>query len=555
MNNNVNDLTFFFNLAIEKHRKNDFKDAEKNYINALEIDPLHFESTFYLASLYAQTKNFLKSKDYFKKAIQIKPNYSLNYSNLGAVLKELGNFEEAITACEKAIEIEPNNAATLGNLGAVLKEIGKFGEAVIACEKAIEIEPNNLVANRNLALTLIELGEIKQAIKCYKKISKIEINPAKSYQNLGQLNVVLGDKKEAIRFFKLAIKNDPESLDNYYQLFGIDKKILNNELKDNIYKIISKSNQSNKNLAFANFLLSKYELNQKNYEKEFNYLLKAHECFLASERKKYRNDIEYWLETLPNSKELNNNKILNNKYQSNVMPIFIVGVPRCGSTLIEKVISSGSQHLETGEEIGTISVFIKKNIISKRSIYNYINDPGMELIEKYKQKKLIQDKSNYIFTDKTLDNFFYIEFIKNVFPRAKIINCKREPVSAIMSILKNNLQSIPWAHNIDHIFKYFDIYYKKINYFEKNYPKFVYTLNYEKFVNNPKTESKKLMKFCNLPWSKKCLEFYKRKDLISKTASNVQIRQAIYKDSSKKYLPYKKFLDKYGKKYSWYSKK
>ena len=83
----------------------------------------------------------------------------------------------------------------------------------------------------------------------------------------------------------------------------------------------------------------------------------------------------------------------------------------------------------------------------------------------------------------------------------------------------------------------------------------IFNLELEKLISNPEEESKKLMKFCGLPWDKKCLEFYKRKDFISKTASNIQIRQGINKNSSKKYLPYKKFLDKYGEKYSWYSKK
>ena len=86
-------------------------------------------------------------------------------------------------------------------------------------------------------------------------------------------------------------------------------------------------------------------------------------------------------------------------------------------------------------------------------------------------------------------------------------------------------------------------------------PNFIFDLELEKLISNPEEESKKLMKFCGLPWDKKCLEFYKRKDFISKTASNIQIRQGINKNSSKKYLPYKKFLDKYGEKYSWYSKK
>ena len=88
--------------------------------------------------------------------------------------------------------------------------------------------------------------------------------------------------------------------------------------------------------------------------------------------------------------------------------------------------------------------------------------------------------------------------------------------------------------------------------FNKLNPNTIYQLEFEKLVNNPEEESKKLMKFCELPWDEKCLKFYERKDLISKTASNIQVREAIYKHSEKKYFPYKKLLNKYGKKYSWF---
>ena len=78
-------------------------------------------------------------------------------------------------------------------------------------------------------------------------------------------------------------------------------------------------------------------------------------------------------------------------------------------------------------------------------------------------------------------------------------------------------------------------------------------MQFEKLIHNPEEESKKLMKYCELPWDKKCLEFYKRKNLISKTASNIQIREAIYKHPTDKYLPYKKLLYKYGEKYPWFN--
>ena len=175
-----------------------------------------------------------------------------------------------------------------------------------------------------------------------------------------------------------------------------------------------------------------------------------------------------------------------------------------------------------------------------------------ELNEIFKTKNLLSKKNDYIFTDKTLDNFFFLGLIKKIFPQAKVINCQRKPLASIISILKNNLGDVAWAHNIEHIFSYFDLYYKKINFFKKNYPSFIYDLKFENFQNDPENESKKLMKFCNLPWNKKCLQFYKRKDIISYTASHRQIRNPIYKESVDKHKPYKDLLSRYGNKYNWF---
>ena len=121
-----------------------------------------------------------------------------------------------------------------------------------------------------------------------------------------------------------------------------------------------------------------------------------------------------------------------------------------------------------------------------------------------------------------------------------------------MSIFQNNLSELAWTHNLDNIFSYFDNYFKIIENFTKDNSEFIYQIQFENLVDNPEHESKKIMNFCDLEWDKNCLEFYKRKDIISKTASNVQIRKSIYKHSLNKYLHYKKFLKKYEEKYLWF---
>jgi len=544
-----------FDLAVQNRQKNNLQVAENLYREILKTNPDHFSSIFYLGALFAKISNFQEAKKLFKKAIEIQPKFSPAHTNLGSVFQKLGELQQAANCCQKAIEIAPKNPIPHANLGAILKDLGEFEKAINCCQKAIEIAPSYTSSYHNLALIFQELGEIQKAIDCYEELKQIEPNSLKAHQNLGRLYVVLGNTQKAINSYQEALKYEPENLQHYYDLISLNKEILNLNLKNKINEIIKNKNCTKNNLAYGSFLLAKYEFNEKKYEKEFNYLLEGHRYYFDLKDKKYQNDVGYWLNKLPETKELfdfNKSNVVIKATNHAIKPIFIVGVPRCGSTLVEKIIASGTKIIPTGEEIGVIGTFVKEKLIKKQSSNLEIENIQIKLSEMYKKKRLIHEKNDYTFTDKTLENFFYIGMIKEIFPHAKVINCKRSPLSSIMSILQNNLPGVPWAHNLKHIFKYFDIYYKIINNFKKKFPNFIFELDLDKLVNNPETESHKLMEFCDLPWDKKCLEFYKRKDLISKTTSNIQIRKAINKDSIKKYLPYKQFLSKFGDKYNWF---
>ena len=466
------------------------------------------------------------------------------------------NLQIAENLYKEALKINPNHFESIYYLGTLLAQTKRFDLAIPLLYKATQINPNYVLAHNNLGNVLKELGEHQKAISSYEKAIQIQPNYAKAHNNLGVVLQELGENQKAIGFYQMAVKYEPENLAHLYHLSRLDEKILHSNLKNKIYEIIEKNNSTKKNIAYGNFLLSRYELKAKKYKNEFDHLLKGHQYYFESEKKKFKKGVEYFLNVLPKRKELINlNRHNKNIKMDNPMvkPIFIIGVPRCGSTLIEKIIASGSQYIPIGEETGIIHTVVQNLINHKQSLNSDIENFQTKIVETYKQKGLVQEKSNYMFTDKSLENFFYIDIIKEIFPQAKIINCRRNALSSIMSTLKNNLPTLPWAHNLEHIFKYYDIYYQMIKNFKKTLPNFIYELQYEKFVSDPENEAKKLMKFCGLPWDIKCLEFYKRRDLISKTTSNLQIRKAIYKDSIKKYLPYKQFLNKYGYKYSWFN--
>ena len=586
-NQSINEI---FSVATNCHKKKNLKAAEENYRKILKINPKHIEANYYLGMLYAQSKNFNLSEKFLNKTIEIKPDFIAALNNLGNVQKELGNYIKSINTYKKIIEINPNHSNSFYNLGIVHYEIndfenskkyylktiqiqpnyayahynlakvyqetGDFDYAIKYYKESIRIEKNLIQAHNNLGLAYTEKGEFVKALASYNQAIKIDPNHANSYNNLGLAYTELGEFKKASNFYKKAAKIEPENLSHLYYLNIIKKKIIDLNLKKKIENIINNNISSKKNKAYGYFLLSRYQEKRKNFKKEFDLLIQGHKHFLESEGRKYKEALDYWLYKLPRIKEIKINKSLSNKTihsTEEIRPIFVVGVPRCGSTLVEKIISSGKKTIIMGEETGILQSFFKKeDIINKEVLYNEdLNYFKKYLLSKFKNSNLLKD--NLTFTDKSLENFFYIDLIHNIFPEAKIINCKRDVTFSIMSILKNNLAKMTWAHDLKSIFKYFDVYFDTINFFKKKYPNLIYELDLEKLLNSPTNESKKLMRFCNLEWSKKCLKFYKRKDFVSKTASNMQIRKPIFKNPINKYKPYKKFLESLGNKYHWYN--
>jgi len=556
MNNKIDEIKQIISLAYENHKKNNLELAESLYNKILKIDQNHFDTIFLLGTLFLQKKNFNEAVNLFNKALKIRPNHPNTNHNLGYAFIEIGEHKKAKQILEKVIEMQPNHADAHYNLANIHKHFGDFLEAEKSYKRNIQIQPNNPASYNNLGNILKELGKHKEAINLYNKAIKIQYNHANAYHNLGNTYKQLGDLQNAETAFVKALEYRPTNLETLSVLVELKKEIISTNLLNKVRETMKIKNISKNNIAYGNFLFAKYEFQRRNFEKEFDYLLEGHLNYFDFRGKNFDQGIKYWLDEIPKTEELTNFTHSNSNSKSlndEIKPIFIVGVPRCGSTLIEKVIASGSKKMPIGEETAVISYCVGKRITEKKSIKSDFKNFKEEVLEKYKQKRLLSKNSDYIFTDKSLDNFFFIGLIRAIFPNAKIINCMRNPLASIMSILKNNLGDVAWAHNPKHIFQYFDIYYKKIEIFKKKYPDFIYNLQLEDFVNSPEIESKKLMKFCNLPWSEKCLEFYKRKDLTSRTASNIQIRKAIYKDSMDRHQPYKNLLKKYGNKYLWFN--
>ena len=306
--------------------------------------------------------------------------------------------------------------------------------------------------------------------------------------------------------------------------------------------------------------MSFYYLKKKNKELELIHLRNFHQYSFESNLTSNLQGLFYYNKIISN--HFNKVNFINENFKSldHLSPIFVVGLPRSGSTLIESIISSSEIGINSLGETSVINVSILeqiKEIIFKDGFqekkFNFTLD--LEILNKTVFKKykgyIKSPTKNFHFVDKSLENFFNVEIILKIFPSAIFIHCKRNYKDSIISIYRSMLPFLPWTHSLKDIVNYIDIYIEVTNFFQKKYPNNFLTINLEDLTINKIDITNKIFNFCNLEWSEKILKFYKRKNLNVKTLSNKQVRSEIFKYEKTKYEPYYYLLNDFNEKYEW----
>ena len=412
-----------------------------------------------------------------------------------------------------------------------------------------------------LGFIYFELNQIENSINYYKLALKIEPNSLEIILSLGNANYVLGNFLSAKNLYLKAIKLNPYNPRGYYGLYLIKPQYLTSSYIPNLIKIKKRSINLNDNYL-VEYLLSKIAKQKNDYDTELKHLKNyQNDCF------KSRNDhnlqgLFYYNKII--SQHFNkikfNKNISDNMELKNISPIFIIGLPRSGSTLVESILSAAKSDIIS---LGETSIFntsiinqIKNQIFQKNfKLEKYtlninLSELKANITNRYKNY-LPKNKGKIFFIDKSLENFFNIESILNIFPNAKFINTKRNYNDSAIAIYQAMLPDLPWTHSISDILKYIDNYIKIISFYERKYSNQVLTIDLEKLTNNQEFYTKKIFEFCNLSWTPEILKFYIKKNLIVKTLSNTQIRGQITPYNQKKYKFYETLLKNYRSKYDW----
>ena len=462
-----------------------------------------------------------------------------------AELMQYEKLDDAETVYKGILEHAPSNTTATFNLGIIEHRKMHLDHAEKWFNQVLTINPNDYDALSALGLVKFDQGDIDKGLELSKK--SIEMSPSpEACTRLGTLLREMGMIDEGLKYMYKSIELDPDFVGGWYDIANTKKFTLDDPDLAKMQKLDKKSDKlSNTEQIQLKFALSKCLMDAGDYKESFKSLNKAN-----SLKRKSITYIPEFMETYMNEIASLFTPELFKKFKDvgnpTDKPIFIVGMPRSGTTLTEQILASHPDVYGAGEldyVKNSVPFILNKDmplsvVQNEATCHKYLIEAlTPEVIYKIGQDYL--NKINIIapdakhVTDKMPFNFTWIGIIKLALPNAKIIHCNRNPADNALSIYRQSFtQLTPWAYNLEEIARTYNSYNKLMEHWNNLFPDQIYKANYDNIVLNQEAETRKLLKFCNLEWNDSCLEFYKTRRQV-KTASVYQVRQPIYKSSVK----------------------
>jgi len=414
------------------------------------------------------------------------------------------------------------------NYGAFLNEIGKYREAELELQKAISLNPEYANAYYNLAVLSIGQGNFEKAEFELKKAIKLKSDFGIAYYNLGFILKHLGRLKEADNFNLKALEVDPQLTDAYFELSTMKGNDTHQKWHVQLFSESLLKNKNNRELVNIFFSRSNILHKEKNYEESARYLKLANDLKLNLKPSKP--------EVIFNKSKLllnESNKIEINqeKYSNPPESIFIVGMFRSGSTLLESILSMRSDVYDLGE-----SDFLEQSFFESKKSKQEIN------LTKLYWKKLNNKTKLNITTNKNLFNYQFTGIIAKKIPNAKIIHCFRNPLDNILSIYRAHFSGgNEYSSSLIDSAKLYLDQEELMTMYKNKFRSKIYDLNYDSLVSNPNQEIKSLISWLGWDWEDKFLSPHLNARSVT-TASNVQVRSPINTKSLGGWKNYKEML-------------
>ena len=528
------------NILLGHYQNGQLDDAEKLSISITNEFPTHQFAWKVLGAVLNQLGRIPESLVAKEKAVKLSPNDAEAHNNLGNTLKELGRLEESEVSYNQAIALKPDFAGAYNNLGNTLQELEKLNEAVASYKQSISLKPDFAEAHYNLGITLKELGKLEDSLASCTQAIALKPNYAEAHNNLGNTLKELGRLEESEVSYNQAIALKPDYAEVHRMLTSMKKFDSQDEQYSKMLEVYLDKNISEEQLCHINFGLAKAHEDLGNFEQAYTHYDEGNML-----RKKLLNydinqDVELFRKIKSACYQIVQKSLEPEKLSKNLMPIFIVGMPRSGTTLVEQIISSHSQVTGAGE----LNFAKQFGSDIATGITEANNETLLNFRHNYLNKLRNVSNGNLIVTDKMPQNFRYLGLLAATFPEAKIVHVKRNPAAICWANYKQYFESknIGYCYAIDDVISYHKLYENLMVFWSNTLSKKIYNLDYEQLTVNQESETRQLIEYLGVDWDENCLSPQNNTRRVA-TASNVQIRQKVYQDSSEQWKKYQPFLN------------
>jgi tetratricopeptide (TPR) repeat protein len=570
------------NLAMQHQMAGDLPAAGKIYQQVLQANPDHPIALHLLGVISAQVGRSDAGIGMIRKALTIQPNYPEAHSNLGNIYRalghldaaidcyksalsynadlpeahcniglafnDLGKLDDAVKHYRKAIAIEPNLAEAHFNLGIVYNSLDKLDEAVASLQKAISIRPNHADAYNNLGSAFRSLGRTEEAIESFREALSIKPDFAEAQNNLGNVYMDLGELEDALASYRKVISVEPGYAEAHRHLSRTkdfsDPDDPDLEAMNAASATPEISDEQKMHLAFG---LGKACEDLKQFDKSFDYYATGNAIRNAS----YNYDEEETKRSFSTLKRVFTKDFFARRQGSgtpDTTPIFVFGMPRSGTTLVEQILASHADVFGAGELHDLDRVIMQRcGQINEPGFTETIEDAGLDIYrdigEAYLSCLQTYVNGHKRVTDKMPGNFLWAGMIKLMLPNAKVIHCRRSPMDTCLSIFKNyfSTEGLPYAYDLEKLGTYYRCYEDLMAHWREVLPGFVYEIEYENVIADQERETADLLNFCDLQWDDACLAFYNTNRTV-KTVSAAQVRKPIYGSSVERWRKYENQL-------------
>ncbi len=455
---------------------------------------------------YYQTGQYGDAEKLAVSITQEFPEHQFGWKVLGAVLGKTGRISETLFAKQKAVELDTQDAEAYNNLGNTLKELGRLEEAEASSRQAIALKPDYTEAHYNLGAMLQELGRLDEAEASYRQ----------------------------------AIVLKPDYAEVHRALTSIKKFDSQDEQYSKLQELYLDENISGEQRCHINFGLAKACEDLGDFEQAFKHYTQANALRKNILNYDISQDIELFNQLKTSYPRIAKNSLEPENLTNKLIPIFIVGMPRSGTTLVEQIISSHSQVTGAGEL--TFAEILGDS--TARGLSKLDTNTLLNFRENYLKQLQTLSNGSPMVTDKMTLNFRYIGLLAAAFPKAKIVQVKRNPAAVCWANYKQYFisKSISYCYELDDVINYYELYKNLMEFWAKQLPNRIYDVDYELLTVNQEDETRKLINYIGLDWEEKCLSPQDNTRRVA-TASNIQIREKVYQGSSQQWKKYKPFLN------------